>query len=185
MSSTPHDPGTRPIPYPAGVVPTAVYSAPVDCYRYALKLTWDEKLPAMMALMMNPSAAGHEGSDSTVNKVIRCAMRWGYGTLYIGNSAAYRCKDQSLLDTVQDPRGPLNDQHLAEMAGKSDFILLGYGKPKAARMQGAGLDAAMKLVAAGHGHKMHALVLNGDGTPRHPLYVRNSVEPVRWVPGGR
>jgi hypothetical protein len=28
-----------------------------------------------------------------------------------------------------------------------------------------------------HGYQLHALKLNADGTPRHPLYVSGDIEP--------
>ena len=175
-----HDPGARPIAYPAGVVAEAEYGGPNDCYRYRLKLTWDGARPAMMALMMNPSAAGHEGSDRTVNRAIGFAMRWGYGTLWVANSAAYRATDQGTLDRVADPVGPGNDAALQAMARQSAFILAAYGSPKAATMRGVGLRAARMLAAAGHA--LHVLKLSADGSPWHPLYVKAETVPVAWVP---
>ena len=175
-----HDPGTRPIPYPAGVVPEAAYGGPNDCYRYRLKLTWDGSRPAMMALMMNPSAAGHEGSDRTVNRAIGFAMRWGYGTLFVANSAAYRATFQETLDRVDDPIGPDNAAALRDMAARAAFILAGYGCPKAKSMQGAGLLAARMLAA--EGHKLHVLRLGKDGSPGHPLYIAADTVPFEWRP---
>jgi hypothetical protein len=177
---TAHDPGTKPIPYPAGVTPEATYGGPNNCYRYRLKLTWNPTLPAMMALMMNPSAAGHEGSDRTVNRAINFAMRWGYGTLFVANSAAYRATFQNTLDTVDDPVGPDNAAALRDMAAQSAFILAGYGSPKATSMRGVGLHAARMLAAAGH--RLHVLKISADGSPWHPLYVKSDTIPVEWTP---
>ena len=154
--AAPHDPGTRPIAYPAGVVPRAVYGGANDCYRYSLELRWDTTRPAMMALMMNPSAAGHEGSDRTVNRVIGFARHWGYGTLWI---AALR-----------------------SMAAASAFILAAYGSPKAKSLHGAGLRWARMLAAAGH--RLHVLRLGKDGSPGHPLYIPGDAVPVEWRPSG-
>lgn len=175
-----HNPGTKPIAYPAGVVPEAEYGGPNNCYRYRLKLTWEPAKPAMMALMMNPSAAGHEGSDRTVNRAIGFAMRWGYGTLYVANSAAYRATFQEMLDTVADPIGPGNDAALRDMASRAAFILVGYGSPKAKSIAGAGLRAARMLAAAGH--RLHVLRLGKDGAPGHPLYIAADTQPMEWVP---
>lgn len=179
MNST-HDPGTKPIPYPPDVVPEAIYGGPNDCYRYSLKLTWNAARPAMMALMMNPSAAGHTGSDRTVNRAISFARRWGYGTLFVANSAAYRATFQETLDTVDDPVGPDNATALHAMAQASALILAAYGSPKAQSMRGLGLRWARILAAAGH--RLHVLKLSADGSPWHPLYVKGDTVPVEWVP---
>ena len=180
--AAPHDPGTRPIAYPAGVVPRAVYGGANDCYRYSLELRWDTTRPAMMALMMNPSAAGHEGSDRTVNRVIGFARHWGYGTLWIANSAAYRATFQDTLDQVDDPIGPDNEAALRSMAAASAFILAAYGSPKAKSLHGAGLRWARMLAAAGH--RLHVLRLGKDGSPGHPLYIPGDAVPVEWRPSG-
>ncbi len=178
--TTAHNPGTKPIAYPAGVVPEAVYGGPNNCYRYSLKLTWDPARPAMMALMMNPSAAGHEGSDRTVNRAIDFARRWGHGTLYVANSAAYRATFQEMLDELEDPIGPGNDAALRDMASRSAFFLVGYGSPKAKSIAGAGLRAARMLAAAGH--RLHVLRLGKDGSPGHPLYIPADTVPFEWKP---
>jgi hypothetical protein len=180
VTDAPHDPGTRPIPYPPGVRAEAAYGGPNDCYRYRLTLTWDPARPAMMALMMNPSAAGHEGSDRTVNRAIDFARRWGYGVLHVANSAAYRATFQSMLDAVDDPVGPGNPAALKAMAAASAFILAAYGSPKAEKMRGVGLGMARMLAA--EGHKLHVLRLGKDGSPGHPLYVKADTTPVEWRP---
>ena len=175
-----HDPGTKPIAYPAGVVPEAEYGGANDCYRYRLTLTWDNARPAMMALMMNPSAAGHEGSDRTVNRAIGFAQRWGYGVLHVANSAAYRATFQETLDTVDDPIGPGNPAALRAMAARSAFILAAYGSPKARKLHGVGL--AMARILAGLGHRLHVLRLSKDGSPGHPLYIAADTVPIVWTP---
>ena len=180
MNPAIHNPGTKPIAYPPGVVARAVYGGPNDCYRYSLELTWDTTRPAMMALMMNPSAAGHEGSDRTVNRTIGFARTWGYGTLWIANSAAYRATFQETLDTVDDPIGPDNETALRSMAARAAFILVGYGSPKAKSIAGAGLHAARMLATAGY--RLHALRLSKDGAPGHPLYIAADTVPFEWKP---
>ncbi len=34
--------------------------------------------------------------------------------------------------------------------------------------------------AAERGRKVHCLAINGDGNPQHPLYVRDSTQPIAW-----
>jgi len=178
--NTTHNPGTKPIAYPAGVAARAVYGGPNNCYRYSLELTWDTSRPAMMALMMNPSAAGHEGSDRTVNRTIGFARTWGYGTLWIANSAAYRATFQETLDTVDDPIGPDTETALRNMAAASSFILAAYGSPKAKSLHGTGLHWAHMLTNLGH--RLHALRLSKDGAPGHPLYIPANTMPFEWRP---
>ena len=180
MSGALHDPGAKPIPYPPGVTAEAVYGGPANCYRYTLKLAWDPARAAMMALMMNPSSASHVASDRTVNRAIGFARRWGYGTLWVANTAAYRATDQAMLDRVADPLGPGNDAALKAMARQSTFILAAYGNPKAQSLRGVGLRAARMLAA--EGHRLHVLKLSADGSPWHPLYLKSDIVPVEWGP---
>ena len=159
----------------ADVESRAVFGGARKEYRYLLHRTWTRSAKAVMFLMMNPSTADIDIDDPTVAKCQRYARRWGYGSLYIANTFAYRATDQKRLLEVLDPVGPENDRHIVAMAKASDLIVLAYGRPHRL-LQQRGLEVAALLKR--RRHELHALRLCKDGTPGHPLYLRDDLLPV-------
>jgi hypothetical protein len=143
-------------------------------YRYALKRVWNDALGSVLFVMMNPSTADPYVDDPTVAKCQRYARSWGFGTLWVGNTFAYRATNQKQLMLVADPVGPRNDEWLLKMAEQAGMIVLAYGKPHKQLCQ-RGKDVATLL--RGAGHKLHALKLCKDGTPSHPLYLLGRLKP--------
>lgn len=175
-----HNPGGKVvIPLPVWVRGAAVFGGPNKMYRYQLSRVWDESLPILMLVMMNPSVADPLGDDPTVAKGRRYAERWEFGALLVGNVFAYRATDQRRLLSVADPVGPENDKHLLAMAARASMILFAYGKPHK-KLQGRG-PQVVGLLAKEHLPKFHVLALSKDGTPKHPLYLKGSLDPTRWT----
>jgi hypothetical protein len=143
-------------------------------YRYVLRRVWDRSLPAAMFLMMNPSTADMYADDPTVARCQSFARKWGCGCLYVTNAFAYRATHQRELLAARDPVGPENDRHILAVAKRCQTIIVGYGQPHRSLRQ-RGLDVCSLLKQ--HGHQLHALKLNINGTPRHPLYVKGECEP--------
>ena len=164
----------------ADVVSRAVFDGAREEYRYVLHRRWAEG-PTVLFVMMNPSTADIDVDDPTVAKCQRYARRWGYGAMYVANTFGYRVTDQKRLLELKDPVGPGNDEHIREMARESELIVLAYGKPHA-RLRQRGMDVQAML--SRDGHALHALKLCLDGTPAHPLYLRDDVTPVRMDAAG-
>ena len=114
-------------------------------YRYVLRRTWDDLLPAVMFVMMNPSVADVHADDPTVARCQTFARRWGCGRLYVVNTFAYRATDQGQLLVAADPVGPENDKHILAMAQLSKIIVLAYGQPhKSLRQRGVDVCTMLK-----------------------------------------
>ncbi|MEO8737891.1 MAG: DUF1643 domain-containing protein [Edaphobacter sp.] len=122
----------------------------------------------------DPSTANPTADDPTVAKCRRHAEKWGYGTLLVGNTFAYRATDQKRLMSVADPVGPENS-HLLAMATRSTMIVFAYGKPPRS-LQHRG-PAVARMLSGGGRRPLHVLKLCGDGTPSHPLYLRGDLTP--------
>lgn len=169
-----HDAGGKRKPkWPEGSLVTPNFS---DCtrYRYGLSEIWDERLPLVMFLMMNPSVAGTEHADPTLIKTGKFARRWGYGGQLIGNVHGYRVTNSKLLATVRDPVGPLNDEILLQLARKAKIVVLAYGLPP-----GTLRHRAVQVVEALQGNaSLKYLRLTKDGTPAHPLYLPPELIPL-------
>jgi hypothetical protein len=172
-----HDPGGRVRrSLSLGVKGSALFGGDKKQYRYVLRRSWDTQLPAIMFLMMNPSTADFEVDDPTVARCQTFARRWGGGSLYVTNTFAYRATDQRDLLAVHDPVGPENDRHILATARRVTRIIVAYGQPHRVLRQ-RGMDVCSLLRR--NGYELHALKLNADGSPRHPLYVKGEVEPFR------
>jgi len=186
-----HDPGGRAFPLAPDVRGFAVFGGQDDCYRYMLERRWREGGLAALFVMMNPSRADPMVDDQTIKGVTRKVRSWerrgiphAFGRLYIANTFAYRCKDQARLAEVADPIGPENDAWILKLAAESDIIVFGYGKPKIPALRDRGPAVGRMLVEHGFQEKMHAMEILPDGTPRHPLYIKDAKQPEIWLPPG-
>ena len=173
--TTIHDPGGKVrLNLAADVEGHALFGGPRREYRYILRRIWDDLLPAVMFVMMNPSVADVHADDPTVARCQTFARRWGFGSLFVVNTFAYRATDQKQLLAAADPVGPENDKHILATAQLSNIIVLAYGQPHR-RLRQRGVDVSTMLKR--RGHRLHALKLNADGTPRHPLYLSGDLKP--------
>ncbi len=181
MPEPAHDPGGKvKLPILPGVRGGWVIS-PCEMYRYELFREWDLTLPVMLMVGMNPSTANPAFDDPTIRKGYwKYARRWGFGTMLMGNGFAYRATDQKRLLEVDDPIGPENNKHLLSMAERADMILLAYGSPNP-RLRYRGLDVA-RMLEEKHAAKLRVLELSKDGVPKHPLYLKESLNPIPWRP---
>lgn len=136
-------------------------------YRYALWRTWEAGKPAAVFVMLNPSTADEIENDPTVERCERRARAMGYGGLRVVNLFAFRSTNPLGLQRVGDPVGPHNDKAILDACIGAGLVVCGWGK------HGALGDRARKVLRllADNGIKATALAVNGDGSPKHPLYV--------------
>lgn len=173
-----HDVGSKTfIPLPLWVRGRATFSGESEQYRTKLYRAWDDTLPSILWVMMNPSLADAQVDDRTVYRCRAFSTDWGYGRMWVGNTFAYRCTAQKRLLEVSDPVGPENDKHLLEMAQDASLIVFAYGKPHPS-LRARGLQVAEMFRR--HGHDLHVLKLNHGGIPAHPLYLPGTLRPVLW-----
>lgn len=172
-----HDPGGKSKPkWPTGSVVAARFSS-CQRYRYELSEIWNVDAHLVMFLMMNPSVAGIDYSDPTINRTGVFAVKWGFGGQLIGNIHAYRITDSKRLVEAADPVGPENDASLLAMAARASTVVLAYGQPpKALRPRGQHVVAMLRAA----GVKLSYLRLSLDGTPQHPLYLPGSLMPLSY-----
>lgn len=141
-----------------------------DKYRYQLWRIWDEKLPCVGFIMLNPSVADSKQDDPTIRRCINYAKSWGYGGIYVGNLYAYISTDPKQLKKVNDPVGKLNAAHIMSVIGKSELVICAWGnneKPP---------EYFKSLL------KLHYLELSIKGIPKHPLYLKKDLKPKPYTP---
>lgn len=145
-------------------------------YRYTLHRIWDASLPVLVFLMLNPSTADELQNDPTVERCQRRAKRMGFGGVVVINLFAFRSTDPSALYSEEDPVGPGNDTSIADTCASAGMVICAWGT------HGKHLGRAEQVLKmlAGAGVKLHALAVNADGSPKHPLYVANDAVPVPY-----
>ena len=84
-------------------------------YRYALWRIWDNELPKVLFIGLNPSTADEVKDDPTIRRCIRYALDWGYGGYLMGNIFAYRSTDPKQLKIIDNPIGIDNNYWLKKL----------------------------------------------------------------------
>ncbi len=164
-----------------------------DCrrYRYTLWREWDCDLLTgcaddlahageyLMVIGLNPSTADETNDDPTIRRCIGFAKSWGYGALCMTNLFAFRATDPEVMKRTLAPEGETIDsntsrncQWLLETAKGAGMILAAWGK------HGRHRDRAAAVVRMLDLYPIHALTLNADGSPKHPLYVAANTKPI-------
>lgn len=140
-----------------------------DCrqYRYRLWRTWDTRLRHITYVMLNPSVADETKDDATITRCIRRAEKLGAGGIIVMNLFAFVSTEPDRLYAAQDPVGPETDTELLEACRDALHVICAWGT------HGTHLgrdNEVLKLLRA-NGIQPQALAFNGDGSPKHPLYV--------------
>ncbi len=147
-------------------------------YRYRLWRCWDANRPTMVCIMLNPSVADEVEVDATITRCIARAKRLGFGRLEVLNLFAFVSTDRSALRSIDDPVGPENDTAIMAACRGAETVLCAWGAD--GRLKGRDQSVLAQLKAIGV--TVSALTINKDGTPKHPLYVGNGVDPATWLP---
>ncbi|MEM9082869.1 MAG: DUF1643 domain-containing protein [Planctomycetota bacterium] len=146
-------------------------------YRYTLLRGWDDSLPRLAFVMLNPSTADATKLDPTCTRCFRYAQAWGFGTLEVVNIFALRSTDPKGLYLAEDPVGPGNDRAIARAARRADTVVAAWGNHASL----ADRSARVRLILSrSAGNRLHHLRMTSMGEPSHPLYLPASLEPVRW-----
>jgi hypothetical protein len=158
---------------------TAVIS-PGDTYRYLLKRTAESMAPmrsTALFVMLNPSTADAQLDDPTIRRCRGFAKLWDCNGLAVANLYALRSKEPAALWSHPDPVGPDNDDYLWNFARECGDVVCAWGSnarpERAARVASIMRDAGARLWCLG---------TTKDGSPRHPLYVRNDQPLIEWSP---
>ncbi|KLO31901.1 hypothetical protein ABW16_01850 [Mycolicibacter heraklionensis] len=153
-----------------------------DCglYRYELIRRWGAgKLVEF--IMLNPSTADAAADDPTIRRCMGFARAWRYDGIIVRNLYAYRSTDPRGLVAIDDPIGPRNREFLT--AGGAGLTIVAWGSHPAAshwwhNCHGDVTDTAGAL----RQRELWCLGINGNGSPKHPLYIPGRVAPRRWTP---
>lgn len=143
-------------------------------FRYQLIRTWNESLPAVCFIGLNPSTADHRIDDPTIRRCIGFAKSWGYGSLTIVNLFAYRTPYPEALKQADDPIGPRNRHFIRQAVKGADVVVAIWGNDGAFMGQA---EAVSRWVGP-----LHAIKVNQSGHPAHPLYLKKGLPFIEYVP---
>lgn len=155
-------------------------------YRYTLWREWDptysdwllakndNATKYLMVIGLNPSTADETKDDPTIRRCIGFAEHWGFGALCMTNLFAWRDTKPENMKKAVDPIGPECGQWLCKIADGAGMILAAWGKD--GKFTGRDRNVLSSIRAIGK--PVHCLGTNGDGTPKHPLYIAAATQPI-------
>jgi hypothetical protein len=149
----------------------AVYS-PCRSYRYLL--AWPTGLAnerIACGIFANPSTATEEQLDPTCRRWVNYCRAWGYGWAWVVNVRAWRETDPRKVPPDPESIGQENDRHILQAALGAELVVCGWG-----RLGGRRGDGVLGLLSYA-GIVPHALKVNQDGSPCHPLYLSSKLKP--------
>lgn len=137
--------------------------SPCRRYRYQLTRTWDEKLPTVAFVGLNPSTADATIDDPTVRRCIGFARDWGFGALVLVNLFALRSTEPSKLYSAREPIGPENDRWLQLAGDNAETVVAAWGVHGELHDRGLAVQRVFP--------NLKCLGKTRGGHPRHPLYL--------------
>jgi hypothetical protein len=177
----------------------ATFEGPPMRYRFHLgqRLT-ESNQRSLLVIGLNPSTATHLATDPTVRKLEKLARAMGLDRLDMTNLDPFRSTDpQGLIahraEAYQDvvvakvrrDAFSANESIIQWLACRAELVLCAWGKqssPKALATHVEQLASGIVSVLGRSGVKLHCLATTEDGTPRHPLYLKDELRPVPWEP---
>lgn len=152
-----------------------------DCglYRYHLWRVWDDELPTLVFVMLNPSLADEQSDDPTIRRCIGFAKRDGFGGISVKNLFALRATDPKRLLHAVNPFGPDNESHLLACRNlcTSSRVVAAWGKIPGDETMRMRANLSIYIVRK---LEPYCLGKNKDGSPKHPLYLANDTPIVTW-----
>lgn len=145
-------------------------------HRYALWRIWDDELPLVNFIGINPSTATHRDDDPTLRRCADFARRWGFGGVVMTNLFSFRHPNRNVMRRQPDRVGPRTNLHLVQWARRAGRVVAAWGADRiCAEREGTvlGLLADMDI---------WCLRLTAGERPEHPLYVPAATQPRIYRP---
>lgn len=152
--------------------------SPCGQYRYRLTRVWDDSLPRLLWVMLNPSTADADADDPTIRRVTGFTKRNGFGGFDVVNLADYRSTDpQGLFNAPVPLQGPDHALHRDEALSDCSAVVLAWGASPAVKS----LTRLFWIRLSMDGGKpVYRLSKTREGHPGHPLYIRADAELQRY-----
>lgn len=164
--------------------------SPDRVYRYTLWREWGVKFEGktqplfeplkpslndyVQFIGLNPSTADETKDDPTVRRCIDFAKQWGFGAMCMTNLFAFRATDPKAMKVRSFPEGEGNIEWLCKIGANAGLIVVAWGSHGAHYHR----DQMVLNILRGNNLKLHCLGRNQDGTPKHPLYLPKTTQPI-------
>lgn len=142
-------------------------------YRYELGRRWGGG-PPVCWVMLNPSTADAAVDDRTIRKCMKFTRTWGRSALVVVNLFAFRATKPAAMKAAADPVGPENDDAILAAVDGAALTIVAWGAHGSLLGRGPAVAAMLEEVP------LYALATNDDGSPQHPLYIKDDTKPQRW-----
>jgi Uncharacterized protein conserved in bacteria len=140
-------------------------------YRYSLWRIWDSDKPKIMFIGLNPSTADKKRDDPTIRRVISFAKQWGYGGIFMLNLFTIITSDPRALRNCPD-RDRKADEFLQIYDYLVQRVVFAWGNFKESKERS---QEVIRMFP-----NAYCLKKNKDGSPRHPLYVKDGTELIKF-----
>lgn len=155
-----------------GGLPNGAKFSPNNKRRYCLWRIWDDTLPYIAFIGLNPSTANQNDDDPTIRRVKRFAFDWGYGGVYMLNCFSQVTPYPSALKAESNDKE--NDRWIREIGDSCEKIVFAWGNFTVVNHFGRDVELSAMFPDA------VALRLNSNGSPAHPLYIPANVTPIKY-----
>ncbi|MCB8878523.1 DUF1643 domain-containing protein [Acidisoma silvae] len=174
-----HSPGGKiSIPLPAHVLGRAKFSK-CGRYRQALWRTWGQTGRYALFIGMNPSTASHLIDDPTCLREWKRAERMGLCGYAKANILDVRITDSKILHQLDyPPVSRANLPTILKLASKADIVIACWGRLHSSLAHHA---ERVEMSLRDAGYTLYCLGQNGDGSPKHPLYLRADAGLVEYI----
>jgi len=141
-------------------------------YRYAIWRVWDESLPLVCFIGLNPSTLDPQKDNPTIRRMIGFAKAWGYGGFSLANLYGLVAQTPKELNCRKRKVGKQNDEWIVRLAEEAHLTIACWG----ASINEAGRVAEVLALLP----QLYHLGLTKGGAPRHPLYLPKETTPCLW-----
>lgn len=146
-------------------------------HRELLRIVWDEHLPQLAAIGLNPSTADEFQDDPTIRRLKGYARDWGFGGLQMYNIFAVRATDPKDMKAHPSPIGLGKLGHQIN-TNKASQVLCCWGTH--GKHMNRGVDVLEELQVFFSGDRLVCLGVNSDGSPKHPLYLKKEAKRIPY-----
>jgi hypothetical protein len=144
-------------------------------YRYLLWRDLPSGDGTMVLVMLNPNRADESRNDPTIRRCIGFATSWGFGRIEVVNLFAFKAEKPHMLTISKQPVGSYNDAIICQRVRHASLLIVAWGNHGRLHER----DSAVLGLLKEYGPAF-CLGTTKLGMPRHPLYIRSDVKPLKF-----
>ena len=149
--------------------------SPCGKYRYQLWRIWDEALPTIAFIGLNPSTANADKNDPTIRIIISVSKQLGYGGVFMYNLFSIISSKPEILLSNEDLQKN-NQWYLDEILTQCKDVCFAWGSFKQIGNRANEIvtlfDNALCLGKTKSGAPLHPLALMYNGTQNNPKLIK-------------